>query len=162
MADTKLKEQVESLAKRECSDYADGLCISEDVPCHVISSRYDLIRDGAVDCDCFMGIVLPLDPELETKIRKKLRSSLSGSGQEEKTCAGCGKGFIPTGNRQLYCGRCRGIRRRLQNRERKNRCLQKKSPGQRFRDSESHDFQGFQTPVSGGAGETLTPLANGG
>ena len=48
---------IRQLAARECANWRDGFCLSEDGLCHVINPAYDSIHDGCIDCDWFTEAV---------------------------------------------------------------------------------------------------------
>ncbi len=49
-----LIRKAKQLAKNECANLIDGICIDYDKPCFLISPKYDSIHDGAIDCDIFL------------------------------------------------------------------------------------------------------------
>ena len=63
--DQQLLRQVRQLARKECANCADGLCLPEDGRCHVVLPAYARIHDGAIGCDWFLAAVAPLRPELD-------------------------------------------------------------------------------------------------
>ena len=64
--DNQIIRSAKQLTQKECANYADGACVPEDCPCHLINPAYKTIHDGAIDCDWFVQVVLPLQPELLT------------------------------------------------------------------------------------------------
>lgn len=93
-----------ALIKTECTNYdaATGDCLPRDCPCVQLNSRYTF-QEGRLLCKYFLDRVLPLD--------KALHAQLTG-GDALKSCAVCGKQFIPTGNRAMYCEDCREQQRK--------------------------------------------------
>ena len=51
--DAEIMRSVKQLAKKECANYANGFCLPDYRPCHVLNPAYKTIRDGAVACDFF-------------------------------------------------------------------------------------------------------------
>ena len=99
------------------------MCLPQDRPCHVLNPLWGEKDHRPVACKWFLNSVLPLDPRLESVVRRQQEGSEIAIGENVKTCADCGSEFIPTNNRQRYCPFC-GKSRRKQRRaqaERKRR-----------------------------------------
>ena len=112
-----LKTACFSLARRECTNYQDGMCILNDQPCRsqLFSPEYE-IRDGGIDCDWFWEAVLPQDPDLKGVIFQAMDevAAMWGLGippectpdAKTRTCKDCGKLYTPTSNNQIRCREC--------------------------------------------------------
>ena len=59
MKEKELLKCIRNLAKAECANYQNKLCLLTDGPCHIISPNYDSIQDGAIACDYFLECILP-------------------------------------------------------------------------------------------------------
>ena len=104
--DNQIIRSAKQLTQKECANYADGACVPEDCPCHLINPAYKTIHDGAIDCDWFVQVVLPLQPELLTAYWHEIFREECDAGEGWKNCARCHKPFIPASNRQKYCTDC--------------------------------------------------------
>ena len=104
--DTQIMRSVKRLTQKECANYADGLCLPVDCPCHVLNSAYKTIHDGAIACDYFLLAVLPLDEELNTAVWHEIYRGEDQAGEGWKECVRCHKPFIPGSNHQRYCASC--------------------------------------------------------
>lgn len=120
-----LIRKIRILANRECCNYIDGKCIEERA-CTVTNPRYPSIHDGAVDCDYFLGCVLPTDSELNQIIWAELLREEDVIRPNEKVCAWCGGAFVPNICRQQYCPHCKPLHERLRNRNKQRSYYQRK------------------------------------
>jgi hypothetical protein len=105
-----------SLIRAECCNYELGNCkmLVDDT-----DSKCKQLKNRAIFCSWFKEAVLPLNKGLEVSI-------LNSDGNEnEKTCAECGKSFLPKNNKQKYCIRCipKIIRKQNLVRQQKRRLL---------------------------------------
>ena len=64
MTEKQIIKSIKALARGECANYQNGMCLETDQRCHLINPRYDSIRDGMIDCDYFLECVLPADWDL--------------------------------------------------------------------------------------------------
>ena len=119
--DKQLTQKAKQLARKECANLMDGICIDYDKPCFLINPRYDPIHDGAIDCDYFLISVLPLQPDLQKAIWDKIYREDGAVSSVIKNCAICGKPFIPTSNRQKFCSDCKLYANRARGREKQRR-----------------------------------------
>ena len=118
MTEKQIIKSIKALARGECANYQNGMCLETDRRCHLINPRYDSIRDGIIDCDYFLECVLPADWDLNDLISYALWYD-EAEGYEElpsnmKRCAECQRPFVFTSNRQKYCNVCQQIVRRRQ------------------------------------------------
>ena len=123
--DNHIIRSVKLLAQKECANYANGTCLPEDHPCHVINPAYKTIHDGAVNCDYFLSTVLPLQPELNTGLWHEILREEDQTGEGWKQCGRCHKPFIPGCNRQHYCAECGAGAKLAGNREKQRRHRQR-------------------------------------
>lgn len=79
------------LAKKECCNCLGGFCVVFDSPCPQGITR-------SLVCKWFIRSVLPEDVPLYVE--------LTGNRDKSKPCASCGKPFVPTGSRAVYCPDC--------------------------------------------------------
>lgn len=124
--DTHIMRSIKQLARKECANYANGFCLPEDRPCHVLSPTYKTIHDGAVDCDYFLFAVLPLEQELNTTVWHEIFRDEANAGEGWKECVRCHKPFIPASNRQRYCASCGASAKQARSREKQHRYRQRK------------------------------------
>ena len=82
--DNQIIRSAKQLTQKECANYADGACVPEDCPCHLINPAYKTIHDGAIDCDWFVQVVLPLQPELLTAYWHEMRRVRKGQQQSQE------------------------------------------------------------------------------
>ena len=104
------------LAKAECANYYNGLCLTDDGKCHLIGP-YPTIHDGKINCDWFLEAVLPCDKELSVYVWSEIfrDETLFEDDETEpvpeeiplRHCAICGTEFIPIVHNQKYCSACR-------------------------------------------------------
>jgi len=97
---------IRKLVTDMCANYdrAHG-CLILECSCYMLNKYWT-----DANCKYFQRGVLPLDPMLE--------AALLNQAIETRTCAVCGKPYIPDG-KQVYCGAvCADNARRKQNRER--------------------------------------------
>ena len=87
------KKKIRRLVTGMCANYdgESGLCLPLDCPCYMLHKCWT----GAY-CRYFRNAVLPLDPALEIALTDE------GMVPELRTCAVCGRAFLPKG-RQAYC-----------------------------------------------------------
>lgn len=123
--DKQLMRQVKALARRECANYQDGICLPEDRPCHVLHPVYTKIHDGAIDCDWFLEAVMPLDQELTKAVWQEILREEGSSGESLKECVCCHKPFLPASNRQRYCEACGETVKKARVREKQRRYRQR-------------------------------------
>ena len=119
--DHHIMRSVKQLAQKECANYANGFCVYEDRPCHVLNAAYKSIHDGAVDCDYFLLAVLPLDVELNKAVWHEIYREEGQAGEGWKDCVRCHKPFIPASNRQRYCTSCGEVAKQTRSREKQRR-----------------------------------------
>lgn len=119
--DTEIMRSVKRLAQKECANYADGICLPADRPCHVLNAAYKSIHDGAIACDYFLLAVLPLDTELNTAVWHEIYRGEDQAGEGWKECIRCHKPFIPGSNRQRYCVSCGEAANQARSREKQRR-----------------------------------------
>lgn len=105
-----------SLIRAECCNYESGNCkiLMDDT-----DSKCKQLRTKAMHCNWFREAVLPLDKGLEVSIFN------SNGNDNKKTCAECGKSFMPKNNKQKYCLKCipKVIRKQNSERQRKRRAM---------------------------------------
>lgn len=128
--DKHLIKRMKQLARKECANCYDSFCVQDDCPCHLISSRYPSIRDGAIDCDWFLLWVLPLQPDLQRDVWTELLREEGQAPQTLKNCVICGRPFLPASNRQKYCSACQITAQRARGREKQRRYEANKKAGQ--------------------------------
>lgn len=109
------------LAKKECANWYDDICLMTDRPCRVINPAYSSVHDGCIDCDWFVQAVLPLEPELQKAYWHEIFREECDAGEGWKECLRCHKLFVPGSNRQQYCSECGSSVSRASNRERQRR-----------------------------------------
>ena len=118
-----LKKRCCKLAKDECANIFDGLCLDPDLVCGneprcAVCSNSFSVHDGAIVCDYFLRSILPHVPELYQLVWAEINrqpDNLDGSTDEKqsigtpqvKQCALCGRSFLPGSNRSKYCQTCR-------------------------------------------------------
>ena len=119
--ENQIMRSIRQLARKECANYDNGICLPEDRPCHVISPAYPTIHDGAVNCDYFLEAVMPLDKELNTAVWHEVLREEDQAGEHWKECARCHKPFIPGSNRQRYCTACGAAAKQTRDREKQRR-----------------------------------------
>lgn len=127
--DKEIIRDVRKLVTKECANWCDGSCISEDRPCHVINPAYSTVHDGCVDCDWFIQAVLPLRPELWSAYWHEIFRDESNAGKGWKECLRCHKLFVPGSNRQQYCTDCAESNSKAKNRERQRRFRESRKAG---------------------------------
>ncbi len=98
--------QVYKLAKKECCNCYDGFCVLLDTPCPQYITR-------SLICKWFIRAVLPADMPLYVE--------LTGDQGKSKPCAVCGKLFVPSGSRSVYCTECADQIKRKKAAERKRK-----------------------------------------
>lgn len=120
------------LAKAECANYYNGLCLTDDGKCHLIGS-YPTIHDGKINCDWFLEAVLPCDKELSVYVWSEIfrdetlyeddETEPVSEGLPFRHCAICGNEFFPKTYNQKFCMDCRTAGKRKRDRiwRRKNR-----------------------------------------
>ncbi len=122
MTEKQIIKSIKALARGECANYQNGMCLETDRRCHLINPRYDSIRDGIIDCDYFLECVLPADWDLNDLISYALWYDEEEDYEElpsnMKRCAECQRPFLFTSNRQKYCNACQQIVRRRQSAQR--------------------------------------------
>ena len=88
------------LIRRLCANYDGGNCLPLDdgdiCPCPQLLTP-------VLICKYFRAAVLPADWELYAEILQS---------DTRRRCNNCGKTFVPTGNRALYCPDCSAFRER--------------------------------------------------
>ena len=127
--DSQIIRSAKQLTQKECANYADGACVPEDCPCHLINPAYKTIHDGAIDCDWFVQVVLPLQPELLTAYWHEIFREEGQAGTGWKECPRCHKPFVPGSNRQQYCAECARANSKARNRERQCRYRKRQKDG---------------------------------
>lgn len=113
------KKKIRRLVTGMCANYdvESSLCLPLDCSCYMLHKCWT----GAY-CRYFRNAVLPLDPALEIALTDK------GMAPELRTCAVCGKAFLPEG-RQSYCSKaCKAEGNRRKSRERMRK-MRRKKPG---------------------------------
>ena len=123
--DYQVIRDIRHVARKECANYADGICLPENVPCHVINPAYRTIHDGAVDCDWFLLAVLPMYPKLNTEVSHEIFRDEDQAGEGWKECTRCKKPFIPGSNRQRFCADCGKAAKSSRIREKQRRYRQR-------------------------------------
>ena len=126
--DTQIMRSVKRLTQKECANYADGLCLPVESPCHVLNPAYKTIHDGAIACDFFLLAVLPLDTELNTAVWHEIYRGDDQTGGGWIECVGCRKPFIPGSNRQRYCASCGAAAKQDRIREKQRRYRERQKP----------------------------------
>ena len=119
--DDQIMRGVKQLARKECANYAESSCLLDDCPCQVLNPAYKTIHDGAVNCDHFIFVIQPQQPELNKAFWHEICREEDEVGKAWKECARCHRTFIPGSNRQRLCGECGNIINRAVNRERQRR-----------------------------------------
>ena len=119
--DTWIMRSVKRLAQKECANYADGLCLLADCPCHVLNPAYKTIHDGAIACDYFLQAIQPLDAELNAAVWHEIYRREDQASEGWKECVRCHKPFIPGSNRQRYCASCGAAAKQARVREKQRR-----------------------------------------
>ena len=79
------------LARERCCNCYSGFCVLFDTPCPQCITR-------SLICKWFIRAVLPENMPLYVE--------LTGDRGRSKLCASCGKPFVPTGSRSVYCPDC--------------------------------------------------------
>ena len=109
MTEKQIIKSIKALARGECANYQNGMCLETDQRCHLINPRYDSIRDGMIDCDYFLECVLPADWDLNDLVSYAL---WYGEAEDEclppdmRRCQDCQQPFVFTNNRQQFCPAC--------------------------------------------------------
>ena len=103
------RSKVAQLIKNECINHQEGQCLLLERSCPQAVAL-------SVCCMYFRQSVLPLDGELTARITKQ---------QLSKVCPICGKSFLPSGNRSIYCDVCSVQQRRKQKNESERKRRQK-------------------------------------
>lgn len=93
----KQKNEIKRLVRAECANHFpdDGgsrkmdFCVRRDRECAMMNPQDNKI------CAYFRDCVLPNNPTLEAELLHK--------DAQKKSCAICGKEFVPANNRQIYC-----------------------------------------------------------
>ena len=148
--ENQIQRSIRHLAQKECANYDSGCCLPEDRPCHVISSVYKTVHDGAVNCDYFLQAVLPLQPELHTAVWHELLREEDQAGESRKECVRCHKPFIPGSNRQRYCTDCGAAAKQARSREKQRRYRERqKTPACPFSTKKVQENQRFPDTPSG-------------
>ena len=129
MKEKELQRAIKNLAKAECANYQNKLCLLTDEPCHIINPDYDSVHDGAIDCDWFLEAVLPADWDLNDLIWYAIwydEEEPDEVPEGMKICEVCKRPFLPTHHKQKYCKGCAESVNRKKTRERmyNNRNLQ--------------------------------------
>lgn len=116
MTEKEILKSIRKLAKEECANYQQGMCLLTDQRCHIINPNYFTVHDGAVDCDYFLDCVLPADWNLNDLVWYSIWSEENmWDGQVEtpdtlpqgmRRCAECQNPFTYKNNRQKYCPVC--------------------------------------------------------
>lgn len=75
MKDKSIIRLCKALAEKACTNFSNHYYLSENRACHLISTRYPCIHDGATDCDYFITAVLPSDKELHRLVLSRLFDS---------------------------------------------------------------------------------------
>ena len=119
--DKQLTQKAKQLARKECANLIDGICIDYDKPCFLINPKYDSIHDGTINCDYFLLSVLPLQHDLQKAIWDEIYREDGTVSSVMKNCSICGKSFIPTSNRQKFCSDCKLYADRARGREKQRR-----------------------------------------
>ena len=119
--DDQIKRGVKQLARKECANYADGSCLSDDCPCHVLNPAHKTIHDGAVNCDHFIFAVQPQQPELNAAFWYEIYREEDEIGKGWKDCVRCHRPFLPASNRQRYCAECGVAAKQARSREKQRR-----------------------------------------
>ncbi len=59
MSDKQILKSIKALARGECPNYCNGLCLETNESCHIINEDDDTVHHGRVNCDYFCECVLP-------------------------------------------------------------------------------------------------------
>ena len=109
MKEKELQRAIKNLAKAECANYQNKLCLLTDEPCHIINPDYNSVHDGAIDCDWFLEAVLPADWDMNDLIWYAIWCDEDEPDEVPdgmKACEVCGNPYVPTHSKQKYCKGC--------------------------------------------------------
>ena len=109
MTEKQIIKSIKALARGECANYQNGMCLETDQRCHLINPRYDSIRDGMIDCDYFLECVLPADWDLNDLVSYALwydEAEEDDLPPDMRHCQDCQQPFVFTNNRQQFCSAC--------------------------------------------------------
>ena len=109
MTEKQIIKSIKALARGECANYQNGMCLETDQRCHLINPRYNSIRDGMIDCDYFLECVLPVDWDLNDLVSYALwydEAEEDDLPPDMKRCQDCQQPFVFTNNRQQFCPAC--------------------------------------------------------
>ncbi len=95
-------KRIFKLAKKACCNCYDGYCVLLDTLCPQCITR-------SLICKWFIKSVLPADVPLHVE--------LTGDKGKSKSCAMCGKLFLPRSNSANYCPDCAKERAKQQKRD---------------------------------------------
>ena len=87
--DNQIIRSAKRLAQRECANYANGSCLSDECPCYAVNPAYGTIHDGAIDCDYFLKAVQPVDQELNIAVWHEIFREEGTAGEGWKVCIRC-------------------------------------------------------------------------
>ena len=110
--DTWIMRSVKRLTQKECANYADGLCLPVESPCHVLNPAYKTIHDGAIACDYFLlyGMRFTVEKIRQAKAGKNASVAISLSSpaatvnatahpaEQKQSRPGSGKSSAAIGN----------------------------------------------------------------
>ena len=99
MTEKQIIKSIKALARGECANYQNGMCI----------------RDGMIDCDYFLECVLPADWDLNDLVSYALwydEAEEDDLPPDMKRCQDCQQPFVFTNNRQQFCPACAEKRNR--------------------------------------------------
>ena len=117
MKEKELLRCIRNLAKAECANYQNKLCLLTDEPCHIINPHYDSVHDGAIDCDYFLECVLPADWDMNDLVWYAIWCDEDEPDEVPdgmRLCEYCQQPFVPANNKQKYCHSCKDEVKRKQ------------------------------------------------
>lgn len=126
MKDKSIIRLCKALAEKACTNFSNHYYLSEDRACHLISTRYPCIHDGATDCDYFITAVLPSDKELHRLVLSRLFDSDEHTPLHTRSCARCGQHYASASLRQKYCASSGAMMRQQRNQKKQRRHRERK------------------------------------
>lgn len=126
MKDKSIIRLCKALAEKACTNFSNHYYLSEDRACHLISTRYPCIHDGATNCDYFITAVLPGEKELHRLVLSRLFDSRERAPAHTRACARCGQRYASASPRQKYCASCGTVMRQQRSREKQRRHRERK------------------------------------
>ncbi len=60
MTKKQILKSIKTLARDECVNYRQGICLKTDMPCRLFNPEYSFHRDESIGCDYFLTDILPV------------------------------------------------------------------------------------------------------